>query len=272
MNNLFASVLVGVGCAVAGWSHGAQWTSQLGRLAQAPEEVRAVMEGLKGEEAQAFAGRLLRAANTLPLAPAEKNQRIARIAHELVAGSKTADGKAETLITIFTQASAAYLAGIADVLSAGLDIKLNGISQEEFLKIAKTVITRVGEETAGDPDALIRVTMTIATFLRAAGTGLDLEPVLLACLADADLASVVKNVIGAAVKGDYGPMLQANATARSGAGNWFVGRIEAPGEPLLPPVGNQAGWMGTDGGFGGQGIGGTGLGGAGALPYRGQKI
>jgi hypothetical protein len=271
-------LLVGAFCAVVVGAQGASWQSQLGGLVQDPQGVRAVMAGLSGGEAQAFATQLLRAANTVPLSAVEKNQRIARIAHELVAGSQGVAGKQDVLVTIFTQANPAYLSGISDVLSVGLEMSRNGVSQDEFLKIATNVITRVHEASIGDRDALIRVTMTIATFLRAAGTSVDFEPIFLACLSDPDLAGVVKNVLGPAVKGNYDPMIQANQADRSGAGNWFVGHVEAPGYPLLPPWGTQMGWLGTDGGFG-SGIGGTGLGGAGAIPppappppYNGQII
>lgn len=262
--------------AVTAGAQGGGWQRQLGALVNDPQGIRAVMADLGAEEAQSFASRLLRAANTLPLAADAKNQRLARIAHELVAGSRGIEGKQDALVAIFAQANPAYLSGIADVLSAGLEMSLNGIPQEEFLRVATNVITRVEQATVGDADALVRVTMTIATFLRAAGTTLDLEPILLACLSSADLASVVANVIGPAVAGKYDPMLQANGLDRSGAGNWFLGHVQATGEPLLPPWGNQAGWMGYDGGFG-SGIGGTGLGGAGAIPppavpYRGQTI
>lgn len=271
-------LLLGALCAVTAGAKDASWRSQLGALVQDPQGVRAVMAGLSGDEAQTFAAQLLRAVNTVPLSAVEKNQRMARIAHELVAGSQGVGGKQDVLVTIFTKANPAYLSGIADVLSVGLEMSRNGVSQEDFLRIATNVITRVHQASIGDPDALIRVTMTIATFLRAAGTGVDFEPLFLACLSDADLAGVVKNVIGPAVKGNYDLMLQANETERSGAANWFVGHVEAPGYPLLPPLGTQMGWMGTDGGFG-LGIGGTGLGGAGALPpppppspYNGQII
>ena len=258
-------LLLGALCAVTIGAQGASWQKQLGALVQDPQGIRAVLAGLGADEAQTFAAQLLRAANTLPLAADAKNQRLARIAHELVAGSQGTDGKQDTLVTIFIHSNPAYLSGIADVLSVGLEMNLNGITQEEFLRVATNVITRVEQATVGDADALVRVTMTIATFLRAAGTNLDLEPVLLACLSNADLASVVKNVLGGAVQGNYGPMLQANERDRSGAGNWFIGHVQAPGGPLLPSWGNQAGWMGFDGGFG-SGIGGTGLGGAGAIP------
>ncbi|MBM4165013.1 MAG: hypothetical protein FJ222_11330 [Lentisphaerae bacterium] len=270
-------LLLGAFCAVTVGAKGSSWHSQLGGLVQDPQGVRAVMAGLSGEEAQAFATQLLRAANTVPLSAVDKNQRMARIAHELVAGSQGVTGKQDVLVTIFTQANPAYLSGIADVLSVGLEMSRNNVSQEEFLRIATNVITRVHEANIGDRDALIRVTMTIATFLRAAGTGVEFEPIFLACLSDADLAGVVKNVLGPAVKGNYDLMIQANEADRSGPGNWFVSPVQAPGYPLLPPWGTQMGWLGTDGGFG-LGIGGTGLGGAGAipppppLPYNGQVI
>ena len=308
MKERFATMLIlGAFCAATVGAKDSSWQSQLGGLVQDPQGVRAVMAGLSGGEAQTFAAQLLRAANTVPLSAVEKNQRIARIAHELVAGSQGVAGKQDVLVTIFTQANPAYLSGIADVLSVGLEMNRNSVSQEEFLRIATNVITRVHQASIGDPDALIRVTMTIATFLRAAGAGVNFEPDealakpksnvaptngppeiagndlimlrtwmrgFLACLSDADLAGVVKNVIGPAVKGNYDPMIQANQADRSGPGNWFVGHVEAPGYPLLPPWGTQMGWLGTDGGFG-SGIGGTGLGGAGAipaLPYNGQII
>jgi len=264
-------LILGAFCAATVGAKDSSWLSQLGGLIQDPQGIRAVMTDLGAEEAQSFASRLLRAANTLPLAAAAKNERLARISHELVMGSQGVEGKQDVLVMIFVQSNPAYLSGIADVLSVGLKMDLNGINQEEFLRVATNVIMRVEQETIGDADALVRVTMTIATFLRAAGTNLELEPILLACLSNADLAGVVKNVIGPAVTGNYDPMLQANEKERSGAGNWFLGHVQKPGKPLLAPWGNQAGWMGFDGGFG-PGIGGTGLGGAGAIPYLGQTI
>ncbi len=258
------------------WSQDINWVNQLGRLAQDPTVVRDTMGKVDPAQKQEFVARLLRAVGTIPLPLEEKNKRVARIAHEVVAGSADAAEKKDTLVTVFSKVDPTFLSGVSDTLSIGLDMKRNELSQEAFLDIATNVITRVDQQTVGDPDALVRVTMTIATFLRAAGTDLDLEPLFLACLADASFAGVVKNVVGAAAKGDYEPMLQANGYDRTGPGNWFVGKSQTPADPLLPLWGTQSGWIGTDGGFG-AGIGGTGLGGAGALPtpaqpYFGQRI
>ena len=252
------------------------WTSQLGQLVQNTDGVRSMMEQVGAPNQQEFAARLLRAANTLPLTPEAKNERIARIAHELVAGAKTGEEKIATLSTIFVKTAPKYLSGVSDTLSVGLEIGRNGLSQADFLNIATNVISDVERRTAGDPDQLLRVTMTIATFLRAAGTALDLEPALLAALSDSGLAELVQPVLGPATKKDYDPMLKANAAEGSGGSNAFVAfsTVAAPGEPLfhigaIPTVG-VGGWR--------SGIGGSSFKGVDARPveppspYRGQVI
>ncbi len=274
-NTIHLVVLVAASAATV-WSQEINWVNQLGRLAQDPTAVRETMGKVDPGQKQEFVARLLRAVGTIPLSLEEKNKRVARIAHEVVAGSTDADEKKDTLVTVFSKVDPTFLSGVSDTLAIGLDMKRNELSPDAFLDIATNVITRVDQQTVGDPDALVRVTMTIATFLRAAGNDLEFEPLFLACLADTGFAGVVKNVVGSAAKGDYEPMLQANGYDRTGPGNWFVGEVQTPGNPLLPLWGTQSGWIGTDGGFG-AGIGGTGLGGAGALPtpaepYAGQRI
>lgn len=235
------------------------WISQLGRLAQDTTDVRSTMEQVDAPYKQEFAARLLRAANTLPLDPEAKNERIARIAHELVAGAKTFDEKVATLCTVFTKTEPMYLSGVADTFSVGLNVASNGLSQVDFIDIATNVIACVERKTVGDPDALLRVTMTIATFLRAAGPTVDLEPTLLAALSDSGMAELVQPVLGAAAKREYGPMLRSNSAERSGGANVFVAAKAAsmamPGAPLflvtdIPSVG--VGGLGSSSGLSGR--------------------
>ncbi|NLF19230.1 MAG: hypothetical protein GX595_18530 [Lentisphaerae bacterium] len=235
-----------------------------------------MMQQVDAQDKQAFVERLLRAARTIPLAQEEKNTRIARIVHELVAGAKTTEEKMATLCTVFSKADPAYLAGISDVLAAGLDAGRNGLSQGDFLDVATNVTACVMARTEADGDALIRVAMATATFLRAAGGDQKLADSILGSLGDSDLAGVVRNVAQAAAKGDYGPMLEANAVDRSDMADWFVGGIHLPVEPLMHSTGVQYVWNLATGALL-PGTGGTAFGGrdalpSAALPYAGQKI
>ena len=84
---------VALGVALSGLAQTVNWVGSLGRLAQDPSGVRSMMQQVDAQDKQAFVQRLLRAVGTMPLTQEEKNARIARIAHELVAGAKTVEEK-----------------------------------------------------------------------------------------------------------------------------------------------------------------------------------
>jgi hypothetical protein len=214
----------------------AQGAADYGDLAQNPTKIAAAMKDLNAEDAQTFAAALLKAANTLPVAADVKNGLLAQVAHQLVAGCKNNESKKDMLVTIFTQADPQSLPGISDVISVGLRVgqekNENNITKAEFLEIAKYVITRVEKKTSADAatgtkadaNALIRITMTIATFQRVEGTGLNegkgLTPAekssLVGSLVSKDIQTVVGNVVAAAVLKNYKPMCLANGIDAKG--------------------------------------------------------
>lgn len=280
MRQIAVFMAVGVvGAALSGVAQTVNWASNLGQLAQDTTGVRATMQQVEARDKQVFAERLLRAVKTMPLTQEEKNARIARVAHELVAGAKTVEEKQETLSTIFAKTDPTYLSSVSDVLASGLDVGRNGLSQSNFLNVATNVIASVVSRTAGDPDALLRVTLATSTFIRAAGGDQKLIDAIMNSLGDSDFAGVVRNVVGPASKGDYEPMLAANEADRANVSRWYVGVATLPLDPLMYPTGSQFTWERVAaGGVVVAGIGGLGFGGSDALPpnpalpYAGQKI
>ena len=226
--------LIGFVCVTVAVAKEPSWQSELGALARNPNGIGAAMKNLSAEEAQAFATALLKASNTLPVPADVKNGLLAQIAYQLVAVCQGNDRKKDMLVTIFTQADPKSLPGISDVISAGLKVGTekneNNITKAEFLEVAKDVIKSVEQKTGADAvtgakadaNALIRITMMIATFEQVRGTGLNegLSPVekssLVGSLVSEDIKKVVGNVVAAAVLKDYTPMCLANGTDANG--------------------------------------------------------
>ena len=246
-----------------------------GDLAQNPTKIAAAMVGLSAAEAQTFAAAVLKAANTLPVAANVKNGLLAQIAYHLVLSCQSSDSKKSMLVTVFTQADPKSLPSISDVISAGLKVGMekneNNITKAEFLQVAKDVIKSVEQKTSADaaagtkadPNALIRITMTIATFQEVKGTGLnegqgltqEEKSSLVGSLVSADIQTVVGNVVAAAVLKDYKPLCLANGTDANGNPTVSLTKANtttAPKQPLgfvgtvTPRVGNKEETVVTD--------------------------
>ncbi|NLL84835.1 MAG: hypothetical protein GX230_11440 [Lentisphaerae bacterium] len=268
---IYTGMVVFAAMAVTCMAQSPNWVAQLGNLAQDTTNVRETMKQVEPHDKQFFAERLLRAVKTIPLAQEDKSARFANVAHELVAGAQNIEEKQSTLSTIFSKADPRYLSGISDTLASGLEITKNGISEDAFLGIATNVIASVTDRTAGDPDALTRVTMATATFLRAAGARDSVKDAILASLGTSGFADQVREVVVAAANGNYEPMLAANEAAKALSPQWYVGRTSPPGEPLLHPVGSFYSFSRMTG-VDGLSFGGVDAIPSAAQPYYGQNI
>jgi len=271
MNKFLSYAFLVAAMTATAWAQSANWVSSLGVLAQDTTQIRAMMERVEPVDKQFFAERLLRAVKTIPLPQEDKSARFARVAHELVAGAKGLDDKKATLVTIFSKADIKYLGSISDTLAAGLSVERNNISRESFIDIATNVVRGIKEATISDPNSLQRVTITVATFLRAGGGAQELNDPILASVGKGDFADKVRAVAPQVAKGDYEQLSSVAALERGEQPAWLADPLLLPSEPQMHPVGDFAA-LGRVGGLEGTGFGRTEAIPRPALPYFGQRI
>lgn len=185
-----------------------QWLKQIGASVNDAAVLKGTLERVAPDDRVEFTQRILKAVSRMPVGPDEKAAAFVRTAVACIAGI-TGEVKMRVIAEVFAVTPIEYLPVVTEELAKRFNQELNGLSDEQYEKIASETLQIAIERNANLDMPSVRNTFVVLAFLRGASNP-ALGNVLIALLPDERMRNLASGWVRSVVdSNDYEPLLAA---------------------------------------------------------------
>jgi len=186
----------------------AQWLKQIGAAVNDVAVLKNTLARVAPDDRAEFTRRILKAVSRMPVGPEEKAAAFVRAAVACISGI-TGEVKLRVIAEVFAMIPIEYLPVVTEELAKRFNQDLNGLSDDQYEKIASETLKIVIERNAQLDMPSVRNTFVILAFLKGARNP-DFGNVLIALLPDERMRNLASGWVRSVVDGkDYEPLLAA---------------------------------------------------------------
>jgi len=154
-----------------------------------------------------FVERIMKAVSRMPVEPEKKAATFVNVAVDCIQGAR-GDIRYDVIAEVFATVPVVFLPVVTEELSKRFNQEFNKLSDEDYEKIATSVMRIAAERNTRTADPAVRDTFVALAFLR--GTdNTALEAKLLELIGDERTERLVAGWLPAALNGDYAALLAA---------------------------------------------------------------
>lgn len=186
----------------------AQWLKQIGASVNDVSVLKGTLARVAPEDRVEFTQRILKAVSRMPVGPEEKAAAFVRTAVACIAGI-SGEVKMRVIAEVFAVIPIEYLPVVTEELAKRFNQEYNGLSDEQYEKIASETLQIAVERNAQLDMPSVRNTFVVLAFLRGAKNP-ALENRLIALLPDERMRNLADGWVGSVMdNNDYEPLLAA---------------------------------------------------------------
>ncbi len=167
----------------------AQWLKQIGASVNDVSVLKGTLARVAPEDRVEFTQRILKAVSRMPVGPEEKAAAFVRTAVACIAGI-SGEVKMRVIAEVFAVIPIEYLPVVTEELAKRFNQEYNGLSDEQYEKIASETLQIAVERNAQLDMPSVRNTFVVLAFLRGAKNP-ALENRLIALLPDERMRNLV---------------------------------------------------------------------------------
>ena len=225
----------------------AQWLKKIGASVTSSEVLRGTLAQVAPDDRVEFTQRMLKAVTRMPVGPDEKAAAFVRVSVACIAGVN-GDTKQKVIAEVFAGTPSEYLPVVTEELAKRFDQTHNGLSDEQFEKIASETLGFAIARNAQTDSPSVRNTFAILAFLRGAKNP-ALQNKLISQLPDERMRNLAASWVPPALKDrDYSALLAAadveEVPLRNDTPFRYVGHSNL--DRLLADLNANAGWQDPD--------------------------
>ncbi len=184
-----------------------QWLKKIGESVMDAKVLNDTFAQIPDSDKVEFVERAMKAVSRMPVEPEKKAATFVNVAVDCIQGAR-GDIRYDVIAEVFATVPVVFLPVVTEELSKRFNQEFNKLSDEDYEKIATSVMRIAAERNTRTADPAVRDTFVALAFLR--GTdNTRLEAKLLGLIGDERTERLVAGWLPAALNGDYAALLAA---------------------------------------------------------------